>query len=181
MSLRDEPFAPIAVIGLGSVLLTDDGFGPNVIELLRASWDVPDTVALVDGGTPGLALAGYLHGRETVILVDSVDATGAPGDMRWYRGDELRTLPMKPRVNPHDPAVQEALWIAELAGNGPQDVHLLGVVPANTEPGTTLSDAVHRAVEPAAEAIVEQLGRHGVTLTRRTRPRASEAWWLSQS
>jgi hydrogenase maturation protease len=177
VTARDEEDAPIAVIGLGSVLLTDDGFGPNVIELLRAGWDFPDGVAIVDAGTPGLALAGYLHRREVVILVDTVAATGAPGELRAYRGEELRMLPMKPRVNPHDPAVQEALWIADLGGRGPRDISLIGVIPASTEPGTSLTARVQPAVTTAAERVIAQLEASGIKARRRPTPRASQAWW----
>ena len=178
MTLGDEQGAPIAVIGLGSVLLTDDGFGPNVVELLRAGWDFPEDVAIVDAGTPGLGLAGYLHRREVVILIDTVAATGAPGELRAYRGEELRLLPMKPRVNPHDPAVQEALWIAELGGHGPRDVSLIGVIPSSTEPGTSLSATVQPAVTAAAERVITELAARGITARRRDTPRATQAWWI---
>lgn len=178
MTPVDEQDAPVAVIGLGSVLLSDDGFGPNVVELLRAHWDFPDSVALVDAGTPGLALAGYLHRREIVILVDTVSGNGAPGELRTYRGEELRMLPLKPRVNPHDPAVQEALWIAELGGSGPRDVLLIGTIPASTEQGTSVTAPVRAAIILAANRVVEELTAAGVAVQRRATPRASQAWWI---
>ena len=166
-----------AVIGLGSVLLGDDGFGPTVVEHLRAGWDFPEDIELVDGGTPGLGLAGYLHGREQVILIDAVAATGTPGELRWYEGAELRALPMKPRVNPHDPAIQEALWITELSGQGPRETSLLGVIPARLETGTGLSPSLRALVVEAARRIVVRLESRGTRIRRRGRPHASLAWW----
>jgi hydrogenase maturation protease len=169
----------IAVIGLGNVLLGDDGFGPTVVELLRAGWDLGDDVEVIDAGTPSLDLAGYLDGRERVILVDTVAADGEPGELRGYRGEELAALPMKPRTSPHDPAVQEALAIVDFAGNGPRDVVLVGTIPATTEVGTVLSPAVVAAIDSAIGLVVAELLRSGVDAVRRAQPRRCDAWWLN--
>ena len=170
--------ASIAVIGLGNVLLGDDGFGPSVVELLRAGWQFPASVALIDAGTPGLDLVNYLDGREVVVLVDTVAATGAPGELRLYRGEELRGMPMKPRVSPHDPAVQEALWIAEFGGSGPRQVDLIGVIPAATDLGTGLSAPVREAACAAAVLVVQELTKHGAAPAPLRQPRSPDAWWM---
>jgi len=174
--MSDE--ASIAVIGLGNVLLGDDGFGPSVVELLRAGWNFPASVTLIDAGTPGLDLVNYLDGREVVILVDTVAATGAPGELRLYRGEELRCLPMKPRVSPHDPAVQEALWIAEFGGSGPRQIVLVGVIPAATGLGTGLSTPVREAARAAGVLVIEELRKNGASPAPLHAPRVPDAWWL---
>jgi len=168
--------ARIAVIGIGNVLLGDDGVGPYIIELLRAGWQLPDDVALVDAGTPGLDLANYLLGREIAILVDAVAASGQPGEVRVYRDEELHNIPALPRVSPHDPAVQEALWIAELAGKAPRVV-LVGIIPESTEPGVELSQAVQASAIKACAAVLDELTRCGVQVHPRLDNAAPDAWW----
>jgi hydrogenase maturation protease len=175
--VTDVAEAPIAVVGIGNVLMGDDGVGPTVVALLRAGWALPPSVALVDAGTPGLDLAGHLHGRDTVILVDTVDG-GTPGDVRTYTGEELRRLPLAPRVSPHDPAVKEALWLAELGGRGPRRVLLVGVVPASTALGVGLSPAVARAAHEAVACVVAALAAAGVTAERSPAPIDAAAWWM---
>jgi hydrogenase maturation protease len=178
MSREAEKRAPIAIIGLGNVLLGDDGFGPYVVELLRAQWEFPGCVALIDAGTPGLGLITHLDGREVLILVDAVGATGRPGELRRYSGEDLRTLPPKPRVSPHDPAVQEALWITELAGRGPRRVVLFGVIPASLDVGLQLSAPVRDATAATAALVVNELAACGATPVPRVNPPAPDAWWM---
>ncbi len=181
MNTSGELQTGVVVIGLGNVLLGDDGFGPSVIEILRAGWEFPESVTLVDAGTAGLDLVTFLLDQGTAILVDTVGAHGCPGELRLYRGDELRALPPKPRVSPHDPAVQEALWIAELSGCGPRRVLLFGVIPGLREPGAGLSDPVRTAASFTAALIVRELTNSRATPRRRSEPRASSAWWLRTS
>jgi hydrogenase maturation protease len=165
------------VIGLGNVLLGDDGFGPCVVEHLRTHWDFPDTVVLIDGGTPGLGLVTLLAGCDDAILIDCVAAPAAPGDLRGYGLEELLALPLFPRVSPHDPAVPEALGIARLSGDAPERVHLVGVVPGSVAASAELTPAVAAAVAPAAERVVAILAQVGLGAVRRSEPRRPQGWW----
>ena len=167
----------VAVIGLGNVLLGDDGFGPFVVELLRTRWDFPDTVVLIDGGTPGLGLATLLAGFAEAILIDCVAAPGAPGELRRYGLEEILALPLLPRVSPHDPAVGEALGYVRLCGEGPERLHLVGVVPGSVGTSTELSPSVAAAVAPAAERVVAILAEAGVPAVRCADPRRPQGWW----
>ena len=170
--------ASIAVIGLGNVLLADDGFGPTVIALLRAGWEFPAHVELIDGGTPGLHLLASVHGRDALVLIDAVAGPGAPGELRRYRREDLERLPILARVSPHDPAVLETLAIADLAGRGPQTVLVVGVIPASLQIETTLSPAVRAACPGAAALVVEELTRLGVSPRCRREIAPPDAWWL---
>ncbi|HNX50942.1 MAG TPA: hydrogenase maturation protease, partial [Thermoanaerobaculaceae bacterium] len=79
----------IAVVGLGNVLMGDDALGPTVIRILEAGFDFAPAVTVLDLGTPGLDLTPYLSGRDSVIIVDTVNATGQPGEVRTYQREEL--------------------------------------------------------------------------------------------
>ena len=166
-----------AVIGLGNVLLGDDGFGPCVVEHLRTHWDFPDTVVLIDGGTPGLGLATLLAGFAEAILIDCVAAPGKPGELRRYGLEELLALPLLPRVSPHDPAVREALGFVRLSGEDSERVHLVGVVPGSVATSTELSQSVAAAVAPAAERVVAILAEAGLRAVGCPEPRPPEGWW----
>lgn len=170
--------APFVVIGIGNVLLGDDGFGPNVIGILLAKWDLPATVELIDAGTPGLDLADLLCGRRVVILVDTVTTGGAPGQMRCYRGSELDgVLALRPRVSGHDPALANALAIARLAGDGPRELLLVGVVPESIDVGVGLSESVAAAADTAAAAVATHLALWTAMPTRRKESTPPTHWW----
>jgi hydrogenase maturation protease len=177
-ALRTHP--RIAVIGLGNVLLGDDGFGPTVVERLRSSWRMPDNVELIDAGTPSLDLADYMYGCDEVILLDAIAADAPPGQIRIYSGTQLMNLPLKQRVSPHDPALQEALWIAEIGGAPPRATCLIGAVPMTSEPGVGLSRPMQTAVDEATFAVIDRLESLGCVLDP-SGGRRSRAWWLVDS
>ncbi|MBP1686105.1 MAG: peptidase hydrogen uptake protein [Deltaproteobacteria bacterium] len=178
MSTATATRARIAVIGLGNVLFGDDGFGPFVLALLHSRWEFSTDVTLVDVGTPGLDLVTYLQGREAVILVDAVGATGRPGELRRYRNEELTRMPAKPRVSPHDPAVQETLLIAQFAGDGPRHVLLIGTIPLSLEQGAGLSAPIHDAASTAAAMVVDELATLGAAPALRPEPVDVDPWWM---
>src|SRR6266508_490834 len=69
----------IRVLGIGNVLMGDDGFGPYVVEALGARYEFPDNVSVIDVGTPGLDLAPFLIGADAIIVIDTVRSDGEAG------------------------------------------------------------------------------------------------------
>jgi hydrogenase maturation protease len=167
----------VAVYGLGNVLMGDDALGPYAVEVLRATHELPDEVTVADLGTPGLDLAPYLDGLDALVLLDTVSAAGAPGEVRAYRLPDIVRHAPGPRLSPHDPGVKEALLLAGLTGNGPAEVLLVGVVPASTATGVGLSPAVAEAIPAVVAAAVAELRRLGVPVAVRPRAEAPRIWW----
>ncbi len=169
----------IRVLGLGNVLMSDDGFGPFVVRVLDATCEAQPNVEFVDVGTPGLDLTPYLLDAEAVVFVDTVTSKGRPGLIRTYdRGDILRHPPQT-RTGGHDPALKEALLTVDAAGTGPRTVKLVGVIPAWIATGVVLSPEVEASVGHAIMAVTEELERLGVHLTRRPRSARPDIWWAS--
>jgi hydrogenase maturation protease len=167
----------VRVIGLGNVLMSDDGFGPYVVRVLEAFYDIPHDVQVIDAGTPGLDLTPFLLDADVVILVDTVKADGKPGDMRVFQLEEiLRTAP-GPRLSPHDPGIKDALLTVAAAGKGPADVVLVGVVPEWVATGVRLSGPVRSAIAPVIARIVMELERLGYRVRTRPVPRQPDTWW----
>lgn len=167
----------IRVLGLGNVLMSDDGFGPFVVRVLEANYETPPGVEFVDVGTPGLDLTPYLLGAEAVIFVDAVTSRGTAGEIRLYdRADILRHAP-QPRTGGHDPSLKEALLTVAAAGAGPKHVTLVGVIPGWIATGVLLSPPVAAAVGPAVMAIVRALAALGVQMVRRQESAEPDIWW----
>lgn len=167
----------VSVVGLGNVLVGDDAFGPYVVRLFEARYDVGPNVEIADLGTPGLDLAPHIEGRRALIVVDTVSSDGAPGTVKLYTKAELLSRPSPPRTNPHQPGVKETLLRLEVDDSAPSDVLLVGVVPEATETGVGLSDAVRAAAAGAMEAIVEELRRLGEAVTERQPSGDPDIWW----
>jgi hydrogenase maturation protease len=174
----DEAEAPVVrIIGLGNVLMGDDALGPWVIHHLQETYEFPEGVQLLDCGTPGLDLTPYISGVPAVILVDTVRSDGAPGELRLYRKEKLLTLAPGPRLSLHDPGVTETLQLLTLSGDAPSEFLLVGVIPEAVGTGVGLTPPVRAAVSTAAELVLLELVRLGVTVGRRVEERAVAPWW----
>ena len=169
----------IRVLGLGNVLMSDDGFGPFVVRIMEATYAAPPSVEFIDVGTPGLDLTPYLLDAEAVIFVDTVTSKGRPGQIRTYDRGEILRHPPQTRTGGHDPALKEALLTVDAAGKGPRTATLVGVIPAWIATGVVLSPEVEAAVGYAVMAVVDELERLGVHLTRRARSVTPDIWWAS--
>lgn len=167
----------VTIGGIGSVLLGDDGVGPYVIGMLDAGYRFDDFVTIADLGTPGLDLVAHLSGIDVLILVDSVVNQAEPGTITLYRRcDIMQHGPAPVRMDPHSPALSESLLIAELAGEGPKEILLIGITCEQYEVGAELSESVRGAAAHAVEEVLAELDRLGISYSSlRTDP--FTAWW----
>ncbi|MBW8866175.1 MAG: HyaD/HybD family hydrogenase maturation endopeptidase [Acidobacteria bacterium] len=161
----------ISVLGLGNVLMGDDGLGPVAVRTFEAEYIVPPDVQVIDLGTPGLDLLPWLADVDQVILVDTVKTDLPPGTVRLYEKADLLRYPPTARVGPHDPGVKEALHALEFAGRAPREVVLIGIVPESTAMSLELTPTIKAAVPRAVLAIEVTLARFGTPVMRRTHPR----------
>ena len=167
----------ITIGGIGSVLLGDDGVGPYVVGLLEAGYSFADGVTIADLGTPGLDLVAHLSGIDALILIDSV-SNGAPaGTVTLYRKEDiLRHGPAPVRMDPHSPALSESLLIADLAGEGPEDILLIGITGEQYEVGAGLSEIACQGANHAVREVLAELERLNICYSKlRTQP--FSAWW----
>lgn len=165
------------MLGLGNVLMEDDALGPHVIQALQSQYEFDEDVTVEDLGTPGLDLAPFLMGYESVIFVDAVRTNDPPGTVRTYRRDEILKHPPQPRVSPHDPALKESLLSMEFSGLGPKELLFVGVVPRSSESRVGLSPEVRDAIPAAIDAILAELARLGRPARLLAEPVAHTSWW----
>ncbi|MFZ1918235.1 MAG: hydrogenase maturation protease [Terriglobales bacterium] len=167
----------VTIGGIGSVLLGDDAIGPYVVGMLESGYRFDNNVTVSDLGTPGLDLVAHLSGIDVLILVDSVKNAAPPGTVTLYRKEDiLRHGPAPVRMDPHSPALSESLLIAELAGEGPHEILLIGVTGERFEVGAGLSAAAEQAATRAVAQVLTELDRLGTSYTN-LRKKTYSAWW----
>ncbi len=171
----------IRILGLGNVLMSDDGFGPYVVRVLEAFYELPPGVQAIDAGTPGIDLTPFLLDAHAVIIIDTVKAEGMSGDIRTYDRDDILGHPSQQRGARHDAGLRDALLTVSAAGAGPSHVKLIGVIPEWIATGVTLSRDVRAAVAPAIGLIVTELERLGVRPKMRPVPRRPDTWWEQET
>ena len=173
-----EPPAPIRILGIGNVLMGDDGLGPYAIEILRSRFEFPDDVELVDGGTPGLDFLPYIEDARSVIILDTVSSEGAPGTQKIFRNREIIGSAPPPRLTPHQPGLRESLMATELTDCSPAEIVLIGVIPESTAQGTTLSETVQASVAEIVDTVLKELDRLGSPAVLRDSPLEPALWWV---
>lgn len=167
----------IRVLGLGNVLMGDDGIGPYVIEALTSAYEFPPNVSVIDVGTPGLDLAPFLMGADAVIVLDTVRSDGQPGALRTYSRDAILKHAPAQRLGPHDPGFKQTLLALDFAGLGPREVTLVGVIPQSTAPCARLSPPVRASVARAVAAVAAELKHLGAELSPRAASAPLAPWW----
>lgn len=173
-----ESPAPIRIVGIGNVLMGDDGVGPYLIQMLQSRYDFPDHVELVDGGTPGLDFLPYISHARSVIVLDTVSSKGTPGEIKIYRDGEIIGSAPPPRMTPHQPGLRESLMATELTDASPEEMVLIGVVPETIEQGTNLSAPVQTAVQNVLDTVLEELNRLDAAPTPAEPARDPDLWWI---
>lgn len=153
----------VLVLGLGNLLLSDDGVGPITLAALERDYRIPDEVRLVEGGTLGLALLGEIARAEHLILVDAVACDAPPGTLVRLDGAAV-TDAVRDRLSVHQVGVADLLDSARLIGCYPTSVVLLGLVPAALGLDVTRTDAVDGALSALLSAVVREVSALGYEL-----------------
>lgn len=147
---RPGSVKPILVLGLGNVLLQDDGFGPTLVDHLRQTWPNDDDIDFVDGGTVGLGLLSLFAERQAIVILDAFATGQPPGtvvvveDLPW---DEAGSAPGR---SAHEGNAAALLAVAALTGDLPPRLSVIGVEPERIATGLGLSPTVAAAL-PEAE------------------------------
>jgi len=151
----------IGVLGVGNLLLRDEGFGVHCIRHLDANYRFPEGVEVLDGGTSGLFLAPFLERWERAIVIDCVALDEPPGTVRTFSRGELETGLIPTRMSPHQVGILEILAICELRGKAPRQVEFFAVVPQDISTGVDLSATLAEKVPEVAAMVVERLAALG--------------------
>jgi len=156
----------ILVLGLGNILLSDEGVGVRIVEALDASHDLPVGVDLLDGGTSGMDLLDMVADRDCLIVADAVNAAGPAGRLIRLEDDDIRAL-FELRFSPHQLGLSDLLAALRLMEKAPRRVIIIGVVPQDLTLGLELSPAAACGRDAAVSMIVDELSRLGVAPTPR--------------
>jgi hydrogenase maturation protease len=151
----------ILVLGIGNLVMSDDGIGVRVVQRLLEQYRFPPGVTVVDGGTLGLDLLPMLEGVEKLLLVDAVETGAVSGTIVRISGQEI-PIAMKTKLSAHQAGLQDLLLLAELLGDLPREMVLLGVRPEEISIGLELSAQVASCLEPLVAMALEELEQWGV-------------------
>ncbi len=161
----------ICVLGIGNLLWADEGFGVRCVEALQQRHEFAPQVSLVDGGTQGLYLIQHVQSADRLLIFDAIDYGLAPGTLKLVRDDAVPRFMGAKKMSLHQTGFQEVLSLAQLTGQYPSQVLLIGCQPQELEDyGGSLRPVVKAAMEEALALGVAQIARWGGQPVPRLRP-----------
>ena len=153
----------ILVLGIGNVLLTDEGIGVRALKELERKFIFPPEVGLLDGGTAGIELLRHIRNRDHLIIIDAMKCGQKPGTVVRLEGMEVPTA-FRTRISPHQLGLSDLLAAAMLTDELPKNLMLFGVEPERIDVGLDLTETVEANVDKLVEAIADELRAIGCTL-----------------
>ncbi|MGA9753686.1 MAG: HyaD/HybD family hydrogenase maturation endopeptidase [Desulfobaccales bacterium] len=151
----------LTLIGLGNLLLRDEGIGIHAIRALEARYLMPPGLEIVDGGTAGLDLLPYIEGRDRVIFVDAVNFRKEPGCIGVLENQEIPAL-FTSKDSLHHLGLIDVLAAAQLLDVAPREICLIGIQPHIIETGLELSELLQAILPLLLACILAKLQDWGL-------------------
>ncbi len=147
----------IVVLGVGNILLKDEGVGVKVVEELKKKYTFPSNVQLVDGGTQGLWLLSTLQDADHLIIIDAVLGRCEPGSIYRLEKDDL-PKGLRAKQSAHDSDLIEALNLCALLDQSPESVVVIGIEPEDISPyGLELTQKIQDRVQELMDRVLTEL------------------------
>lgn len=145
----------ILILGIGNILMKDDGVGVRVAEKMM-EMHLPHDVEVMDGGVQGLNLLYYIEGRKKVIVIDTVSTGEPPGTI--YRFNENALVQKKELLrSSHDIDFVDVIKTSEFMGTKPDEVLFIGIEPENIDEGMELSPKIEARIPKIIELVRKEI------------------------
>jgi hydrogenase maturation protease len=137
------------VLGVGNILLADEGAGVHAMHYLEEHYDLPNTTFL-DAGTLSFSLAADIADADNMIVFDAAQLGIEPGEVRVFEGPDMDEFLVSGRRSVHEVGFSDLMDIARLEEVLPQRYALIGIQPEKLGWGDAPSETVRRAFPRAA-------------------------------
>jgi len=142
------------ILGVGNFLLKDEGVGIHVIHALEKE-PLPPDVNLIDGGTGGLHLLGWLQGYDRIIMIDAALDDNPPGTMRLIHPRYASDFP--PLMSAHEIGLRDMIAAMCLTNDLPEILLIVISVTNIKEIGTGLSPEIQAVLPEIVQTVKNQL------------------------
>ncbi|MBI5287101.1 MAG: HyaD/HybD family hydrogenase maturation endopeptidase [Deltaproteobacteria bacterium] len=153
-----RPHPRVKVLGVGNLLLRDEGVGVRVIEYIMDNGLLPQDIEVIDGGTGGMRLIPIIQDADHLIIIDAVRGGGRPGDIYRLTIGDL-PLRLKQKTSLHEVGLQEVFSIINLLEKRLPEIVIIGVEPKKIDYGIGLTPEVGSVLPEVALKIKEEVKR----------------------
>jgi hydrogenase maturation protease len=146
----------VVILGVGNLLMGDEGLGVRCIQEIEAAGSLPPGVRAVDGGTSTHELLDDLDDLDLLVIVDAIATGGAAGTMVRLDGDRIPAS-FSNKLSPHQHGINDLLATLKLLGRAPRRVVLHGMTPGRMELDLALSPEVQARIPELAARVVAEV------------------------
>jgi hydrogenase maturation protease len=146
----------IAIIGLGNILLRDEGVGVHAANTIKQRYTFSPDVEIIDGGTMGLDLLPIFEGRDKVLIIDAVDFGREPGHIGMIENDNIPSV-LNSKLSVHHINLSDVLFAAKLMDISPSEICLIGIQPQSLDVGLDMTGEIKGKIETLIDAVIGKL------------------------
>ena len=147
----------VVVVGLGNLLMTDEGAGLHVIYELMAISERFDNVEFIELGSSALSVVHAIAGRQKAILIDCACMDQPEGTIRRFTPEDVISNKATVDFSLHEGDLLSELELSRRLGEYPAEVILFGIQPKSMLPGEDLSHELQERLESYIEIIGAEL------------------------
>ncbi len=160
----------ILIIGMGNVLMQDEGVGVRAVEELESRYIIPECVTVIDGGTTGMELFEPIRNCDYLIVADAVNTGDAYGTLVRIANDDIPAF-FQTKLSNHQLGLSDLLALLTLKGETPEYVAIIGMVPHSLKNKLGLTPEATAGLEGMVKMLLKELADFGIDLQERAEPR----------
>ena len=154
----------IIILGVGNILLSDEGIGVHAANALAASYNLPPEVEVIDGGTSAMDCVDAIASADLLVIADAMRGGRAPGVITRLEGGDLQAF-FRTKISPHQVGLCDVLATLLIHGLEPKRTVLIGIEPKSFALGLEPTPALAARIPAMIDALVAELASAGVELT----------------
>jgi hydrogenase maturation protease len=146
----------VIVLGLGNILLSDEGVGVHAVNALRDRYTFYPQVDIIDGGTMGLDLLPLFQSRNRILIIDAVDFGKPAGHVGILEGAAIPSV-LNSKLSVHHIGLSDVLFAAKLMRETPLDVCLVGIQPKYLDVGLDMTEDIRVKLDAILDLSLQRL------------------------
>lgn len=160
----------ILIIGMGNVLMQDEGVGVRAVEELENRYHIPQNVNVVDGGTTGMELFEPIRNCNQLLVADAINTGDPYGSLVRIANDQIPAF-FQTKLSNHQLGLSDLLALLTLKDEVPEHVAIIGMVPHSLENKLGLTPEAEAGLDAMIEMLVAELADMGIELKPRSERR----------
>lgn len=164
---KNETEDKTTVLGIGNILLQDEGVGVHIINRLQqigleAEADSPRQIEFIDGGTSGLSFLPFVKLGKRLIIIDAMHGGSEPGSVYKFKLDDTndttwKDLLTREKMSLHEFTIFDSLMVLKLQENIPEDITVIGIEPMNIDWGLELTPKIANKLDVYMKIIIDEI------------------------